>query len=107
MRQMRIGIVLGAVLALCSGVLFASEHRVEGQNWEQGYGYSSQGYGAMDQVAVIAEAPRLREHSEPAMATLLSKRTSPTMLAKSGHFEALEVAAVSGRCSAGIGVGEG
>lgn len=105
MRQWRIGIILGAALALCSGVLFASEHRVEGQKWESGYGYSSLSYGAMDHVAVIAEAPRLREQSEPAMATLLSKRTSPTMLAKSGHFEALEVAAVLGRCSAGYAHG--
>lgn len=105
MRQMRIGILLGAVLALCTGMAFASDHRVEGPQWETGYGVSALGIDHLAQVATIAEAPRLREQTRVQVSVLLSKRLSPKMLAKSGHYQALEVAAVFGHCSAPVAIG--
>lgn len=93
MRQWRVSLLLGAVLALCVGSVFAADAPSVGQKWEQGYGYSSSTGGVVDQLAIVAEAPRLRTQEAVVASTLLSKRVSPTMLAVGGHFEHMEVAA--------------
>lgn len=101
MRQWRISFLLGAVLALCAGGVFAVDTQPLGQKWEQGYGYSSSLGGVVDQLAIVAEAPRLRTQEAVVASTLLSKRVSPTMMAVSGHFKPVEVAAVLGSCRTG------
>lgn len=101
MRQWRISLLLGAVLALCVGGVFAADVQPLGEKWEQGYGYSSTLGSAGDQVAMVAEAPRLRTQEAVVASTLLSKRVSPTMLAVGGHFEPVEVAVSIGSCRTG------
>lgn len=101
MRQWRISFLLGAVLALCVGGVFAADVQPMGQKWEQGYGYSSSLGGVVDQLAIVAEAPRLRTQEAVVASTLLSKRVSPEMLAVGGHFEPLEVAVAHGSCRTG------
>jgi hypothetical protein len=93
MRQWRVSLLLGAVLALCVGSVFAADVQALGEKWEQGYGYSSSLGDVANQLAMVAEAPRLRTQEAVVASTLLSKRVSPTMLAVGGHFEHMEVAA--------------
>lgn len=101
MRQWRISFLLGAVLALCVGSVFAADVQPLGEKWEQGYGYSSSLGDIANQLAIVAEAPRSRTQEVVVASPLLSKRLSHTMLAVGGHFEPVEVAAVLGSCRTG------